>query len=123
MRIEREGVSIVNECDRYEVVDKMGCTAHIADGGTSRMRIVIDSITRDEYMVGSTKRYIPRTTATATVRIHCSTNNSYYYATLTVNVNVSAVWSELTITSEKLSSNYTENQQQRRGHASRVDAV
>lgn len=107
VRIEREGVSIVNECDRYEVVDKMGCTAHIADGGTSRMRIVIDSITRDEYMVGSTKRYIPRTTATATVRIHCSTNNSYYYATLTVNVNVSAVWSELTITSEKLSSNYT----------------
>jgi len=107
VRIEREGVSIVNECDRYEVVDKMGCTAHIADGGTSGMRIVIDSITRDEYMVGSTKRYIPRTTATATVRIHCSTNNSYYYATLTVNVNVSAVWSELTITSEKLSSNYT----------------
>ena len=107
VRIEREGVSIVNECDRYEVVDKMGCSAHIADGGTSRMRIVIDSITRDEYMVGSTKRYIPRTTATATVRIHCATNNSYYYATLTVNVNVSAVWSELTITSEKLSSNYT----------------
>ena len=108
VRIEREGVSIVNECDRYEVVDKMGCTAHIADGGTSRMRIVIDSITRDEYMVGSTKRYIPRTTATATVRIHCSTNNSYYYATLTVNVNVSAVWSELTITSESLSSKYSE---------------
>lgn len=107
VRIEREGVSIVGECDGYEVVDMMGCTAHIADGGTSRMRIVIDSITRDEYMVGSTKRYIPRTTATATVRIHCATNNSYYYATLTVNVNVSAVWSELTITSEKLSSNYT----------------
>jgi hypothetical protein len=107
VRIEREGVSIVNECDRYEVVDKMGCTAHIADGVTSGMRIVVDSIVRDEYMVGSTKRYIPRTTATATVRIHCSTNNSYYYATLTVNVNVSAVWSELTITSEKLSSNYT----------------
>lgn len=108
VRIEREGVSIVSECDGYEVVDKMGCTAHIADGGTSRMRIVIDSITRDEYMVGSTKRYIPRTTATATVRIHCATNNSYYYATLTVNVNVSAVWSELTITSEKLSSKYSE---------------
>ena len=107
VRIEREGVSIVGECDRYEVVDMMGCSAHIADGGTSRMRIVVDSITRDEYMVGSTKRYIPRTTATATVRIHCATNNSYYYATLTVNVNVSAVWSELTITSEKLSSNYT----------------
>lgn len=108
VRIEREGVSIVNECDGYEVVDMMGCTAHIADGGTSRMRIVVDSIVRDEYMVGSTKRYIPRTTATATVRIHCSTNNSYYYATLTVNVNVSAVWSELTITSEKLSSKYSE---------------
>ena len=108
VRIEREGVSIVGECDGYEVVDMMGCTAHIADGGTSRMRIVIDSITRDEYMVGSTKRYIPRTTATATVRIHCATNNSYYYATLTVNVNVSAVWSELTITSEKLSSKYSE---------------
>lgn len=108
VRIEREGVSIVNECDGYEVVDMMGCTAHIADGGTSRMRIVVDSIVRDEYMVGSTKRYIPRTTATATVRIHCSTNNSYYYATLTVNVNVSAVWSELTITSEKLSSRYSE---------------
>lgn len=108
VRIEREGVSIVGECDRYEVVDMMGCTAHIADGGTSRMRIVVDSIVRDEYMVGSTKRYIPRTTATATVRIHCSTNNSYYYATLTVNVNVSAVWSELTITSEKLSSKYSE---------------
>lgn len=108
VRIEREGVSIVNECDRYEVVDKIGCTAHIADGGTSRMRIVIDSITRDEYMVGSTKRYIPRTTATATVRIHCSTNNSYYYATLTVNVNVSGLWSELTITSESLSSRYSE---------------
>lgn len=107
VRIEREGVSIVSECDRYEVVDKMGCSAHIADGGTSRMRIVVDSIVRDEYMVGSTKRYIPRTTATATVRIHCTTNNSYYYATLTVNVNVSGVWSELTITSEKLSSNYT----------------
>ena len=107
VRIEREGVSIVNECDRYEVVDKMGCTAHIADGGTKTMRIVVDSIVRDEYLVGSTKRYIPRTTATATVRIHCATNNSYYYATLTVNVNVSAVWSELTITSEKLSSNYT----------------
>lgn len=107
VRIEREGVSIVGECDGYEVVDMMGCSAHIADGGTSRMRIVVDSITRDEYMVGSTKRYIPRTTATATVRIHCATNNSYYYATLTVNVNVSAVWSELTITSEKLSSNYT----------------
>lgn len=107
VRIEREGVSIVGECDGYEVVDMMGCSAHIADGGTSGMRIVIDSITRDEYMVGSTKRYIPRTTATATVRIHCATNNSYYYATLTVNVNVSAVWSELTITSEKLSSNYT----------------
>lgn len=108
VRIEREGVSIVNECDGYEVVDMMGCTAHIADGGTSRMRIVVDSIVRDEYMVGSTKRYIPRTTATATVRIHCATNNSYYYATLTVNVNVSAVWSELTITSEKLSSKYSE---------------
>ncbi|WP_302494161.1 hypothetical protein [uncultured Prevotella sp.] len=108
VRIEREGVSIVNECDGYEVVDMMGCTAHIADGGTSRMRIVVDSITRDEYLVGSTKRYIPRTTATATVRIHSSTNNSYYYATLTVNVNVSAVWSELTITSEKLSSKYSE---------------
>lgn len=108
VRIEREGVSIVNECDGYEVVDMMGCTAHIADGGTSRMRIVVDSITRDEYLVGSTKRYIPRTTATATVRIHCATNNSYYYATLTVNVNVSAVWSELTITSEKLSSKYSE---------------
>ena len=108
VRIEREGVSIVNECDGYEVVDMMGCTAHIADGGTSRMRIVVDSITRDEYMVGSTKRYIPRTTATATVRIHCATNNSYYYATLTVNVNVSAVWSELTITSESLSSRYSE---------------
>lgn len=108
VRIEREGVSIVNECDRYEVVDMMGCSAHIADGGTSRMRIVVDSITRDEYMVGSTKRYIPRTTATATVRIHCATNNSYYYATLTVNVNVSAVWSELTITSEKLLSEYSE---------------
>ncbi len=108
VRIEREGVSIVNECDRYEVVDMMGCSAHIADGGTSRMRIVIDSITRDEYMVGSTKRYIPRTTATATVRIHCSTNNSYYYATLTVNVNVSGLWSELTITSESLSSKYSE---------------
>lgn len=108
VRIEREGVSIVGECDRYEVVDMMGCSAHIADGGTSRMRIVVDSITRDEYLVGSTKRYIPRTTATATVRIHCATNNSYYYATLTVNVNVSAVWSELTITSEKLSSNYSE---------------
>lgn len=108
VRIEREGVSIVGECDGYEVVDMMGCTAHIADGGTSRMRIVVDSIVRDEYMVGSTKRYIPRTTATATVRIHCSTNNSYYYATLTVNVNVSAVWSELTITSEKLSSKYSE---------------
>ena len=108
VRIEREGVSIVNECDGYEVVDMMGCTAHIADGGTSRMRIVVDSIVRDEYMVGSTKRYIPRTTATATVRIHSSTNNSYYYATLTVNVNVSAVWSELTITSEKLSSKYSE---------------
>lgn len=108
VRIEREGVSIVGECDGYEVVDMMGCSAHIADGGTSRMRIVIDSITRDEYMVGSTKRYIPRTTATATVRIHCSTNNSYYYATLTVNVNVSAVWSELTITSESLSSRYSE---------------
>lgn len=108
VRIEREGVSIVGECDGYEVVDMMGCSAHIADGGTSRMRIVIDSITRDEYMVGSTKRYIPRTTATATVRIHCATNNSYYYATLTVNVNVSAVWSELTITSEKLSSKYSE---------------
>ncbi len=107
VRIEREGVSIVNECDRYEVVDKMGCTAHIADGGTKTMRIVVDSIVRDEYLVGSTKRYIPRTTATATVKIHCATNNSYYYATLTVNVNVSAVWSELTITSEKLSSNYT----------------
>lgn len=108
VRIEREGVSIVNECDGYEVVDMMGCSAHIADGGTSRMRIVIDSITRDEYMVGSTKRYIPRTTATATVRIHCSTNNSYYYATLTVNVNVSGLWSELTITSESLSSRYSE---------------
>lgn len=108
VRIEREGVSIVNECDGYEVVDMMGCTAHIADGGTSRMRIVVDSIVRDEYMVGSTKRYIPRTTATATVRIHCATNNSYYYATLTVNVNVSAVWSELTITSESLSSRYSE---------------
>lgn len=107
VRIEREGVSIVGECDRYEVVDMMGCSAHIADGGTKMMRIVVDSIVRDEYMVGSTKRYIPRTTATATVRIHCATNNSYYYATLTVNVNVSAVWSELTITSEKLSSNYT----------------
>ena len=107
VRIEREGVSIVGECDGYEVVDMMGCSAHIADGGTSGMRIVVDSIVRDEYMVGSTKRYIPRTTATATVRIHCATNNSYYYATLTVNVNVSAVWSELTITSEKLSSNYT----------------
>lgn len=108
VRIEREGVSIVGECDGYEVVDMMGCSAHIADGGTSRMRIVVDSITRDEYLVGSTKRYIPRTTATATVRIHCSTNNSYYYATLTVNVNVSAVWSELTITSESLSSRYSE---------------
>ena len=108
VRIEREGVSIVNECDRYEVVDKMGCTAHIADGGTKTMRIVVDSIVRDEYLVGSTKRYIPRTTATATVRIHCSTNNSYYYATLTVNVNVSGLWSELTITSEKLSSKYSE---------------
>lgn len=108
VRIEREGVSIVNECDGYEVVDMMGCSAHIADGGTSRMRIVVDSIVRDEYMVGSTKRYIPRTTATATVRIHCATNNSYYYATLTVNVNVSAVWSELTITSESLSSRYSE---------------
>lgn len=107
VRIEREGVSIVGECDRYEVVDMMGCTAHIADGGTSRMRIVVDSIVRDEYMVGSTKRYFPRTTATATVRIHCSTNNSYYYATLTVNVNVSGLWSELTITSESLSSKYT----------------
>ena len=101
-------MSIVSECDGYELVDKMGCTAHIADSGTSRMRIVVDSITRDEYLVGSTKRYIPRTTATATVRIHCSTNNSYYYATLTVNVNVSAVWSELTITSESLSSKYSE---------------
>lgn len=108
VRIEREGVSIVNECDRYEVVDKMGCTAHIADGGTKTMRIVVDSIVRDEYLVGSTKRYIPRTTATATVRIHCSTNNSYYYATLTVNVNVSGLWSELTITSESLSSKYSE---------------
>ena len=108
VRIEREGVSIVGECDGYEVVDMMGCSAHIADGGTSRMRIVVDSITRDEYMVGSTKRYIPRTTATATVRIHCATNNSYYYATLTVNVNVSGVWSELTITSERLSSKYSE---------------
>ena len=108
VRIEREGVSIVNECDGYEVVDMMGCSAHIADGGTSRMRIVVDSITRDEYMVGSTKRYIPRTTATATVRIHCATSNSYYYATLTVNVNVSGVWSELTITSESLSSKYSE---------------
>lgn len=108
VRIERNGVSIIGECDRYEVVDQIGCKAHIADGGTKMMRIVIDSITRDEYMVGSTKRYIPRTTATATVRIHCSTNNSYYYATLTVNVNVSAVWSELTITSEKLSSKYSE---------------
>lgn len=107
VRIEREGVSIVGECDGYEVVDMMGCSAHIADGGTSGMRIVVDSIVRDEYMVGSTKRYIPRTTATATVRIHCTTNNSYYYATLTVNVNVSGLWSELTITSEKLSSNYT----------------
>lgn len=107
VRIEREGVSIVGECDRYEVVDMMGCSAHIADGGTSGMRIVVDSIVRDEYMVGSSKRYIPRTTATATVRIHCATNSGYYYATLTVNVNVSAVWSELTITSEKLSSNYT----------------
>ena len=108
VRIEREGVSIVSECDGYEVVDMIGCSAHIADGGTSRMRIVVDSIVRDEYMVGSTKRYIPRTTATATVRIHCATNNSYYYATLTVNVNVSAVWSELTITSESLSSKYSE---------------
>lgn len=108
VRIEREGVSIVGECDGYEVVDMMGCSAHIADGGTSGMRIVVDSIVRDEYMVGSTKRYIPRTTATATVRIHCATNNSYYYATLTVNVNVSAVWSELTITSESLSSRYSE---------------
>lgn len=108
VRIEREGVSIVGECDGYEVVDMIGCTAHIADGGTKMMRIVVDSIVRDEYMVGSTKRYIPRTTATATVRIHCSTNNSYYYATLTVNVNVSTVWSELTITSEKLSSKYSE---------------
>ena len=108
VRIERNGVSIVNECDGYAVVDKMGCSAHIADGGTSRMRIVVDSITRDEYVVGSTKRYIPRTTATATVRIHCATNNSYYYATLTVNVNVSGLWSELTITSEKLSSKYSE---------------
>lgn len=107
VRIEREGVSIVGECDGYEVVDMIGCTAHIADGGTKMMRIVVDSIVRDEYMVGSTKRYIPRTTATATVRIHCATNSSYYYATLTVNVNVSGVWSELTITSEKLSSNYT----------------
>lgn len=108
VRIEREGVSIVGECDGYEVVDMMGCSAHIADGGTSGMRIVVDSIVRDEYMVGSTKRYIPRTTATATVRIHCATNNSYYYATLTVNVNVSGVWSELTITSERLSSKYSE---------------
>lgn len=108
VRIEREGVSIVGECDGYEVVDMIGCTAHIADGGTKGMRIVVDSIVRDEYMVGSTKRYIPRTTATATVRIHCATNNSYYYATLTVNVNVSGVWSELTITSERLSSDYTE---------------
>lgn len=108
VRIEREGVSIVGECDGYEVVDMMGCSAHIADGGTSGMRIVVDSIVRDEYMVGSTKRYIPRTTATATVRIHCATNNSYYYATLTVNVNVSGLWSELTITSESLSSKYSE---------------
>ncbi|WP_337951539.1 hypothetical protein [Prevotella sp.] len=108
VRIEREGVSIVGECDGYEVVDMIGCTAHIADGGTSGMRIVVDSIVRDEYMVGSTKRYIPRTTATATVRIHCSTNNCYYYATLTVNVNVSGLWSELTITSESLSSKYSE---------------
>ena len=108
VRIEREGVSIVDVCDGYEVVDMIGCTAHIADGGTKMMRIVVDSIARDEYMVGSTKRYIPRTTASATVRIHCATNNSNYYATLTVNVNVSGVWSELTITSEKLSSNYTE---------------
>ena len=108
VRIERNGVSIIGECDGYEVVDMMGCSAHIADGGTSRMRIVLDSITRDVYMVGSTKRYIPRTTATATVRIHCTTNNSYYYATLTVNVNVSGLWSELTITSESLSSKYTE---------------
>ena len=108
VRIEREGVSIVNECDGYEVVDMIGCTAHIADGGTKMMRIVVDSIVRDEYMVGSSKRYIPRTTATATVKIHCATNNSYYYATLTVNVNVSGVWSELTITSERLSSDYTE---------------
>ena len=107
VRIERNGVSIIGECDRYEVVDMMGCSAHIADGGTSRMRIVVDSITRDVYMLGSTKRYIPRTTATATVRIHCTTNNSYYYATLTVNVNVSGLWSELTITSESLSSKYT----------------
>lgn len=107
VRIEREGVSIVDVCDGYEVVDMIGCTAHIADGGTKTMRIVVDSIVRDEYMVGSTKRYIPRTTASATVRIHCATNSSYYYATLTVNVNVSGVWSELTVTSEKLSSNYT----------------
>ena len=108
MRIEREGVSIVGECDGYEVVDMIGCTAHIADGGTSGMRIVVDSIVRDEYMVGSSKRYIPRTTATATVKIHCATNSGYYYATLTVNVNVSGVWSELTITSERLSSKYSE---------------
>ena len=108
VRIEREGVSIVGECDGYEVVDMIGCSAHIADGGTKTMRIVVDSIVRDEYMVGSTKRYIPRTTATATVRIHCATSNSYYYATLTVNVNVSGVWSELTITSESLSSKYSE---------------
>lgn len=32
VRIEREGVSIVGECDGYEVVDMMGCSAHIADG-------------------------------------------------------------------------------------------
>lgn len=81
-----------------------GCTAKIDNRGTGNVWVVVSAVAADTV----DGRKISRTSASVTVKAHCSLTNTDYYATLTVNVSVSAVWGGLQTDMKGLKTEYNE---------------
>ena len=102
--VRRGSKSIMESCDKIEIVSVDGCTAEVVRASTNIAKIRITSVS---YKTVEGKR-ISYTTASATVRVHCLLTNLYYSATLAINVNVAALWGEYKRDMKSMESKYTE---------------
>lgn len=102
--VRRGSKSIMEACDKIEIVSVDGCTAEVVRASTNIAKIRITSVS---YKTVEGKR-ISYTTASATVRVHCLLTNLYYSATLAINVNVAALWGEYKRDMKSMESKYTE---------------